>query len=154
MVYHVRHGPFTERIKTRLHLSHHCRNSQTLRKRYVLISTVFTLFSYNFVILLGFVLLKHIKILFLFYLTTRFQSTSKFAVLGYTNNSDKTNGTPLQMKLAAFKFLLAISITMAGMVHATPVDLGGCGGCALSETLCANDGTDFTFSNGCYRCCW
>lgn len=29
--YHIRHGPLPEHIKTRLHLWHHCRNSQTFR---------------------------------------------------------------------------------------------------------------------------
>ena len=88
-VYHVRHGPFTERIKTRHHLSHRRDGRLT---SYTVCAHFYYISSFNFVIL-GFILLKHIKILFLFDLTTHFQSTSKSAVLRYTNNSNKTNDT-------------------------------------------------------------
>ena len=66
------------------------------------------------------------------------------------------------MKLAAFKFLLTMFITMAGMVHATPVESvqvaprWQCGPCAYQTTIC--DGTygpagTLEYSDGCWRCC-
>ena len=70
----------------------------------------------------------------------------------YTNNSDKPNYAPLQMKLATFKFkfLLAMSITMAGMVHATPFNEPKCGDCTY---LCDVGDGFLEFVNFCYRCC-
>ena len=94
----------------------------------------------------------------LYLLYIRFLSFMVHLLCAQFTEQLRTNGSdaPVQMKLAAFKFLLVMFITMAGIIIATPIDID-------SESVCYSkcaDGacvlTDYPylqFNNGCYRCC-